>query len=308
MFRKATGIVLATACAVLILAFPILAGERISIGVLMKTMSDTYSNKLGESITTYAQKEYPDVELLLVDAQADISKQISQAEDLIAKRVDVVILNAQDAEGSAQVLYLCEDAGIPVIEVNTQTIDDNYVAYVGSHDIEAGEIMGNYALKLLGGKGKIVILEGNMGQSAQLLRKQGLDNTILAAPGIELLAVLTADWARDRAMAITEDWLGKYPQIDAILCENDDMAMGALQAVESSGRQGVVIIGVDAIPDALEAVSSGRMTATVLQDAYNQAKTSVDVAYKVVKGKKVEKDYKVPFQLITKENATDFMK
>lgn len=273
----------------------------------MKTMSDTYSNKLGEAIREYAKKQYPDVDLLLVDAQADIGKQISQAEDLIAKRVKAMILNAQDAEGSAQVLYLCEDAGIPVVEVNTQTVDDNYVAYVGSHDVEADEIMGNHALKLLDGKGKIVILEGNMGQSAQLLRKQGLDNTILAAPGIELLAILTADWARDKAMAITEDWLGKYPQIDAVLCENDDMAMGALQAVESSGREGVVIIGVDAIPDALEAVQSGRMTATVLQDAYNQAKTSVDVAYKAAKGEVVEKDYKVPFQLITKENVKNFI-
>jgi ABC-type sugar transport system, periplasmic component len=306
MFRKLTAMAAVLAMA-LVLTSSVFAGEKVAIGVLMKTMSDTYSNKLGEAIKDYSRKTYPDVELLLVDAQADIGKQISQAEDLIAKRVGVVILNAQDAEGSAQVLYLCEEAGIPVVEVNTQTIDDNYTAYVGSHDVEAGEIMGNHALKLLGGKGKVVILEGNMGQSPQLLRKQGLDNTILAAPGIELLAILTADWARDKAMAITEDWLGKYPQIDAILCENDDMAMGALQAVESSGRTGVVIIGVDAIPDALDAVAAGRMTASVLQDAFNQAKTVVDVAYKVAKGEKVEKDYKVPFQLITKENVKDFI-
>lgn len=307
MFGKLTRAAVAAVLTAVLFASPIFAGEKISIGVLMKTMSDTYSNKLGEAIKDYAKETYPDVELLLVDAQADIGKQISQAEDLLAKKVDVIILNAQDAEGSAQVLYLCEEKGVPVVEVNTQTVDDNYAAYVGSHDVEAGEIMGSHALKLLGGKGKVAVLEGNMGQSAQLLRKQGLDNTILSAPGIELLAILTADWARDKAMAITEDWLGKYPQIDAILCENDDMAMGALQAVESSGRKNVIIIGVDAIPDALEAVASGRMTATVLQDAYNQAKTSVDVARTVARGGKVEKDYKVPFQLITSENVKDFI-
>lgn len=283
------------------------AGEKVKMGVCMKTMSDTYSNKLGEAIKSYAAEKYPDVELTLMDAQADIAKQISQAEDLIAKKVNVLILNAQDAEGSAQVLTLCAAAGIPVVEVNTQTTNDNYVSYVGSNDVEAGEMMGNHVNKLLNGKGNVVILEGNMGQSAQILRKQGLDNTILASKDIKLLAILTADWARDKAMAITEDWLGKFPKIDAILCENDDMAMGALQAVESAGRQGIIIIGVDAIPDALHAVAAGRMTATVLQDAIGQAKSAVDVSYKVAKGEKVEKNYKVPFQLITKDNAKDFI-
>ena len=277
------------------------------IGVLMKTMSDTYSNKLGEAIKAYAAKTYPDVELYLVDAQADINKQIAQAEDLIAKKVNVIVLNAQDADGSAQVLTLAKDANIPVVEVNTRTNSEDFKAYVGSNDEEAGQIMGKYVLEKLGNKGDVALLEGNMGQSAQILRRKGLDSTILANKDIKLVAELSADWARDKAMSTTEDWLGKYKNLKAVLCENDDMAMGALEAAEAAGRKDLVIVGVDAIPDALQAVSDGRLSGTVLQDAAGQASKSMDVAYKVAKGESVEKENIVPFQLITKDNVAKFL-
>ncbi len=277
------------------------------IGVLMKTMSDTYSNKLGEAIKAYAAKTYPDVELYLVDAQADINKQIAQAEDLIAKKVNVIVLNAQDADGSAQVLTLAKDANIPVVEVNTRTNSEDFTAYVGSNDEEAGQIMGKYVLEKLGNKGDVALLEGNMGQSAQILRRKGLDGTILANKDIKLVAELSADWARDKAMSTTEDWLGKYKNLKAVLCENDDMAMGALEAAEAAGRKDLVIVGVDAIPDALQAVSDGRLSGTVLQDAAGQASKSMDVAYEVAKGESVEKENIVPFQLITKDNVAKYL-
>lgn len=280
--------------------------DEVKIGVLMKTMSDTYSNKLGTNIEAYVKEHYPQAKLYLMDGQADIAKQISQAEDLIAKQVDVIILNPQDADGSAQVLDLCKDAHIPVVEVNTETTRTDYVSFVGSEDLEAGEIMGDFVSKQLGAKGQIAILEGNMGQSAQIKRYEGLENTILKEPNINCVATLSADWSRDKAMQTTEDWLGKYKDLKAIICENDDMAMGALQACEAQGRK-LILIGVDGIPDALEAVRDGKLTASVLQDAAGQANTVIDVAVKAAKGEPVEKRYKVPFQLITKDNVDQFI-
>lgn len=282
-------------------------GGTIKIGVLMKTMSDTYSNKLGEAIQTYAADAYSEIELYLMDGQADIAKQISQAEDLIAKQVDVIILNPQDADGSAQVLDLASDADIPVIEVNTETTRTDYVSFIGSDDRQAGEIMGNFVMEQLGADGgQYAILEGEMGQSAQLLRYEGLENTILANEAFDCAATLSANWSRDEAMATTEDWLGKYADLKAIICENDDMSMGALQAAESQNRE-LVIIGTDAIPDALQAVKDGRLSGTVLQDANTQASTSVDVAVKIAKGEDAETRYDVPFQLITIDNVDDFI-
>lgn len=280
--------------------------DGVRVGVLMKTMSDTYSNKLGTAIESYIEETYPDAKLYLMDGQADIAKQISQAEDLIAKQVDVIILNPQDADGSAQVLDLANSAEIPVVEVNTETTRDDYASYVGSDDVEAGEIMGNFVIEQLKGKGQFAILEGEMGQSAQLKRYEGIENTALKESGLECVATLSADWSRDTAMSTTEDWLGKYPDLKAIICENDDMAMGALQACESQKRD-MVIIGTDAIPDALQAVKDGRLSATVLQDAAGQASTVIDVAVKIAKGEEVETRYKVDFQLITKENVEDYL-
>ncbi len=280
--------------------------EEVKVGVLMKTMSDTYSNKLGTTIESYIEENYPDATLYLMDGQADIAQQISQAEDLIAKKVDVIILNPQDADGSAQVLDLASEAGIPVIEVNTETTRTDYASFVGSEDVEAGEIMGNFIIEQLGGEGQIAILEGEMGQSAQIKRYEGLENTILMEAGIECVATLTANWSRDTAMSTTEDWLGKYPDLKAIICENDDMAMGALQACESQNRE-MIIIGTDAIPDALQAIKDGRLTATVLQDAEGQASKAVDVAIKVANGETVDERYKVEFQLITIDNVDDYI-
>lgn len=278
----------------------------VKIGVLMKTMSDTYSNKLGTSIEAYVEEKYPDVKLYLMDGQADIAKQISQAEDLIAKQVDVIILNPQDADGSAQVLDLASSAEIPVIEVNTETTRTDYASFVGSEDVEAGELMGKFVTEQLGGKGQFAILEGEMGQSAQIKRYEGIENTALKEAGMECVATLSADWSRDTAMSTTEDWLGKYSELKAIICENDDMAMGALQACESQKRE-MIIIGTDAIPDALQAVKDGRLSATVLQDAQGQASTAIDVAVKVAKGENVDQRYKVDFQLITSENVDEYI-
>ena len=283
------------------------ASGSYKIGVLMKTMSDTYSNKLGEAIQTYAEETYPDCELYLMDGQADIAKQISQAEDLIAKQVDVIILNPQDADGSAQVLDLAADANIPVIEINTETTRTDYVSYIGSNDVQAGEIMGNFVMEQLGDEGgQYAILEGEMGQSAQLLRYEGLENTILADDKYECVATLSANWSRDEAMSTTEDWLGKYQDLKAIICENDDMSMGALQAAESQNRD-LILIGTDAIPDALQAVKDGRVEGSVLQDANTQASTAVDVAVKVAAGETVEERYDVPFQLITIDNVDEYI-
>lgn len=283
------------------------AAEAIKVGVLMKTMSDTFSNKLGESIKAYAAETYADVELYLMDGQADVAKQISQAEDLIAKQVDVIVLNPQDADGSAQVLDLAAEAGIPVIEVNTETVRTDYVSYVGSNDVMAGEIMGNFVMEQLGeAGGQYAVLEGEIGQSAQILRAEGIANTIQANDAYECVAQLTANWQRDQAMSTTEDWLGKYPDLKAVICHNDDMSMGALQAAEAQGRD-IIIIGTDAIPDALAAVKEGRLEGTVLQDAATQASTAVDVAVKVAKGEEVEPKYDVPFQLITIDNVDDFI-
>lgn len=282
-------------------------GDTYVIGVLMKVMSDTYSNKLGNAILSYAKSTYPNVEVVLLDGKADTATQISQCEDLIAQKCDVIILNAFDAEGSGRCVELCNEANIPCVEVNASTNNTDYVSYVGSNDVTAGEMMGDFIAEQLGeAGGQIAILEGDMGQSAQIDRYQGLSNTILQKDNIECVYTITCDWQRDTAMSTTEDLLARYPDLKAICCENDDMAMGALDACEANDRTDVIICGIDAIDDAVQAVADGRLSGTILQDAQGQAETVLDVAVKVAMGEEVEELYYVPFQLITIDNVADF--
>lgn len=282
-------------------------GDSYVIGVLMKVMSDTYSNKLGNAILSYAEEKYPNVEIRLLDGQADTNTQISQCEDLISQKCDVIILNAFDAEGSGPCVDMCNEAGIPCVEVNASTNNKEYLSYVGSNDVTAGEMMGNFIIEQLGEEGgQIAILEGDMGQSAQLDRYEGLSNTVLKADNIECVYTITCNWQRDEAMSTTEDLISKYPDLKAICCENDDMAMGALDACEANGRSDMIICGIDAIDDAKQAVADGRLSGTILQDAQGQAETVLDVAVKVAQGETVDELYEVPFQLITKDNVADF--
>lgn len=281
--------------------------DTYKIGVLMKVMSDTYSNKLGNAILDYAKSTYPNVEVLLLDGKADTATQISQCEDLISQQCDVIILNAFDAEGSGRCVELCNEANIPCVEVNASTNNTNYLSYVGSNDVTAGEMMGNFILEKLGTEGgQVAILEGDMGQSAQIDRYQGLANTLLKGENIDCVYTITCAWQRDTAMSTTEDLLSKYPDLKAIACENDDMAMGALDACEANGRTDVIICGIDAIDDAVQAVAAGRLSGTILQDAKGQAETVLDVAVKVAMGETVDTMYEVPFQLITIDNVADF--
>jgi ABC-type sugar transport system substrate-binding protein len=139
-------------------------------------------------------------------------------------------------------------------------------------------------------------------------RDEGLKNTVYKEAGITVLESLTAKWNRDEAMRITEDWLQKYPQISAIAAENDNMAMGALNAVINAGRKdSVVIIGVDAIEDALLSIKNGELDATVFQNGKAQGSTSIEVAYAIAAGLPYEKMTQIPFELVTKDNVDQFL-
>ena len=283
------------------------AAEVYTIGVLMKDTSDQFVKNIADAIQARAD-ELPEVELLMQDAGGDISKQLAQCETMVTQGVDAIILNAQDSEGLGAAVDLCNEAGIPIIECNTLTTNDNYDTYVGSNDVDAGEIQGNYINDLLGGEGNICIMYGPIGQSPQIYRKEGYDNTILTSEGITVLADQTANWKRDEALALAENWILNYPELDAILCQNDDMAMGALQAVEAAGKlDQISVSGIDAIPDALQAVKDGKLSCTVFQDSKGQGAQSVDVALAWAKGEEQPKEVMIPFQLVTSDKVDDFM-
>lgn len=290
---------------------------KIVVGVLMKCQSDPFQRKLNDA--THAalndlKTQGKISDFVELDADSDVQKQLNQADDLIAKKVSVIVMAPQDSNGCAPIIVSAKAAGIPIVLVNSKTDNSSDAnAFVGSNDVEAGQIMGNFIVSKLGGagkaKGKVLHLQGAIGNSAQIGRGQGITNVFAKESGIKLVEELTAKWQRDEAMRITEDWLQKYSDIAAIVADNDDMSVGAMNAVMNAGRKkNIVIIGTDAIDDALTAVKAGNLDGTVFQNAAEQGKQAIAVAYDVASGKTVNKETMVPFVLITKDNISKYSK
>lgn len=283
-----------------------------------KTSSDelvfgvTYQNMQNEVVkefqkTLYALiEEYPNVTLLEGDGEGQAEKQVSQVENFIAQGVDAVILQPFDNDGCAPAVDKCNEAGIPCFVLCTMVSNQNEaVAWVGSNDVDAGEMAAEYILSLVQ-EGDVAVIQGPLGHSAEINRTQGIHNGL---EGTELAIVLenTANWDRAEGMNLTESWLQTNPDLVAILAENDEMALGAAKAVEAQGKEGIYIIGIDAIPDAVNAVKSGTMCATLLQDFDSQTRGLWKVMMDYFDGKPIEKETFIPFVLITPENADEYL-
>jgi len=281
------------------------SGEKIKIGFSSKTNSDTFVKAIADA--AQAEADGQGVELVMADAEGDVNKQISDVETMIAQQVDVIIVIPQDVEGSAPVVSMANEAGIPIVVCNGDIADKDYTAFVGCTDQESGEILGTWFNDNLDKGSKICIIEGPMGQSGQVGRYAGFEEVGML-DNFEVLSIQTANWKRDEAMALTEDWLTTYgDELKGIVCENDDMALGALSACKAAGRDDIVIGGVDGLADAVEAVQKGEQGVSVLQDSKGQGAGSIEVAMQIVKGENYEKDTRIPFRAITKDNVEAYL-
>lgn len=281
---------------------------EIRLAFSSRDLSAEYTAKMSEAVVAHAAS-LPNVKLTMVDAQADAQKQISQVENFIAQKVDAIILNPCELEASTPAVERAKAAGIPIILVNqvTKSAGD---AYIGSNDVEAGRMAMEAIAQHLHGQGGVLMIHGIMGTSAQLQREAGAKAVFAKYPGLKLVDQQTASWDRAKAMALTENWLQAHKgKFAAIFAHNDEMAMGALLALERAGlKKDVYVIGIDAIAQALTAVKEGRLDATVFQDAVGQGKGSVDAALRLAQKQPCAKETMIPFRLVTRENLSEFLK
>lgn len=276
------------------------------IGVAAQGLSHEFIKSLVESMQEKASELK--VELVIMDSQDKIEEQLNQVDTLVAQKVDAIILNAVDLVGSSPAVDKVKEAGIPLVEVITFTENENYDVFVGTDPKQSGVMMGDILADKLGGKGNVALLQGQIGHSAEITRGAGLQEALFDKhKDVKKLTEQTANWNRDEAMSITEDWLQRFPEINAISAQNDEMAMGALQAVEASGRKDIFVVGIDGIADALKAVKEDRLAATVLDNVTAEGKRAVEVAVGLIKGEKFEKKELVDYVPVTKENVDQFL-
>ncbi|WP_019006929.1 sugar ABC transporter substrate-binding protein [Cohnella laeviribosi] len=284
-------------------------GGQIHIGAALPDFSDKWLSYLQEGMEKY-QKTQDGVNVTYVDAQNDASKQLAQIETFISQKVDAIVMVPVDTVSAVDIVDRANKANIPIVVVNRWFEGvDKAASYVGSESITAGVMQMEEVAKLLGGKGNIAIMTGQLGQEAQIKRTEGNKQVIGKYPDMSIVLEGTASWDRAKGMALMENWLNSGKKIDAVVSNNDEMAIGAIMAAEAANKaDGMIFAGVDATPDALEYVKSGKLQVTVFQNADGQGKSGLETAIKAARGEQVEKNVYVPYELVTKDNVDEYVK
>lgn len=243
------------------------------------------------------------IEMITLDAQDNNEKQASQVEDLISRKVDVLIVNPVDSDAIVNAVKAANAAGIPVITVTRPSNGGEVVQHLDIDNAEAGKLVAEELVKVLGGKGKVAILEGIAGTPSAQARQAGFVDYLKAYPDIEVVSSLTANYSREEGATVMEDILQANPELDAVYAHNDEMALGAVRAIIAANRlDQIKVFGIDATDDALAAIEKGEMAATVKQQPALQMAMAVEAAYKTAQGETVDPLVIIPLVLINQAN------
>ncbi len=290
-----------------------------TLGVSIANFDDNGLTIMRNGMTSHLET-LEGIELQMEDAQEDVAKQLDQINNFIASGVDAIIVNAVDTDATEAMSNAAKSAGIPLVYVNRQpgnmeTLPDGQ-AFVASNEIESGTLAAFRMCQDLRAMGKsggarAYMLMGRLSNQAAVQRSKDFHDVIGMdmCNFITLIDEQTANWSRDEAQDMMTNWIASGEPFDAVFGNNDEMAIGAIQAMKSSGisMDDVVVGGVDATPDALVSMQAGEMDVTVFQDLAGQGAGSIDTAIKLSKGEKVDKTVFIPFKLVTPENVKDFL-
>ena len=280
--------------------------NTILIGISIPNKANEANMNMIQGIEDYV-KDMSNVELLILDAEGKGENHMKHAETFISREVDVALIGPYDASAGQPAVEAQLEAGIPTITLKAEISDNSICPYVGQDDAVAGEIEMQWVADQLDGKGNIVIIEGPIGNSAQILRNEGIYKVLENYPDINVLYTQTGNWNREEGMSLMENWLQTGAQIDAVVAHNDDMALGAYDALVDAGLDGEILcIGIDAIAAAMQSVAAGELDATVLQDSYGIGAKGIEVALKAVAGETLESTYYIDPVLLTIDNIGDY--
>ncbi|XKM37826.1 sugar ABC transporter substrate-binding protein (plasmid) [Rhizobium ruizarguesonis] len=284
-----------------------------TIGASMAVFDDKFGTLLRNGMEDYANT-LESVDLQIEDAQNDVAKQQSQVQNFIAAGVDAIIVQPVDTDATTVISKIAADAGVPLVYVNREPVNVDTLpqtqAFVASNEVDSGTLQTQEVCRLLNGKGKAVVIIGELSNQAARMRTKDIHDVLATdkCRGIEIVEEQTANWQRTQGADLMTNWLSAGFEFDAVIANNDEMAIGAIQALKAAGRpmDSVVVGGIDATDDALAAMAAEELDVSVFQDAIGQGKGSIDAALKLAKGEPVKKKIYIPFELVTKENLAKF--
>lgn len=265
-----------------------------TVGLSVSTMNNPFFVTLGEGAEAKATEL--GLEMVSVDAQDDSAKQINDIEDLIQRGVDLIIINPTDSSAVAAAVQSANDADIPVITVDRAADNGEVVTHIASDNIAGGEMAGELLLELVGENAVVAELEGIPGSSAARERGEGFNN--IADDSLDVGAKQTANFARAEGLTVMENILQSNPDIMGVFAHNDEMALGALEAISAAGRDDIVVVGFDATDDAVASVESGGLAGTIAQQPTLIGEEAIEAAAAVLNGENVEDFIPVDLELI----------
>ncbi len=290
------------------------------IGVSMAKFDDNFLTVLRNGMIEQA-KGMQGVELQVEDANNDVAKQLDQIKNFIASGVDAIIVNPVDTSATQAMTDAAAAAGKPLVYVNRQPINVDTLpdgqAFVASNEVESGTLETLEICRLLKEAGKttanVYVMMGELSNQAAVQRTQDIKDVMASGNcGVELKIIdeQTANWSRDEAQNLMTNWISTGTAYDAVIANNDEMAIGAIQAMKAASvdMKAMIVGGIDATQDALAAMAAGDLDVTVFQNAAGQGAGSLDAALKLAKGEKVEKKVYIPFELVTPANLADYQK
>ncbi|MFB6552951.1 substrate-binding domain-containing protein [Streptomyces sp. NPDC056405] len=280
------------------------AGKTQKVGLSLSTLNNPFFVQIRDGAEEQAKKL--GVDLTVTDAQNDASQQANQLQNFTSEGLSSIIVNPVDSDAASPSVRSANKDDIPVIAVDRGVNDAKTAALVASDNVEGGELGAKALAEKLGGKGTIVILQGQAGTSASRERGAGFAAGLKEYPGIKVVAKQPADFDRTKGLDVMTNLLQAHPDIDGVFAENDEMALGAIKALGSKAGKSVQVVGFDGTPDGLKAVREGTLFASVAQQPRELGRIAVENALRAADGKKVEKMVKVPVKVVTKENVAGF--
>lgn len=288
-----------------------LAAQAQKIGLAM-ALQDTFLTILKNGTLDAAKKAGATVQV--EDAQNDVGKQLSQIQNLIAQKVDAIIVNPVDTDATPKITKIVSDAKIPLVYVNRKPVDFEKlpagVAFVASDERVSGTLEAQEVCRILKGKGNIVVLMGELSNEAARTRTKDIEEVVATAEcsGIKILDKREGKWDRTQGQDIVTNWLSSGLKFDAVVANNDEMAIGAINALKAAKKwtPSFIVAGIDATPDALASMKAGDLKVTVFQNAAGQGSGAVDAALKLIKKQPVDRYVNVPFELVTPANISKY--
>ena len=281
--------------------------KDITIGLAVANLQADFFNQIKQSVEREAKAK--GVKVITVDAKGDGATQVSQMEDLITRKVDAIIYIPAGASAAGVPVKAARDAKIPVVAVDRNPPDVPGDTFIATDSVGAARALGEYVGKITDGKGKVAIIQGQLGTTPEQDRDKGFNEALAKFPDLKVVAKQPSNaWMQDEGFAIGQDMLQRYPDITVFFGRADALALGAAQAAKVANLSDkIVVVGFDGDVAGLKAVESGTLNATMTQKTQGMGKQALESALDLIEGKTVPKEQLQEAVLTTKENVKPFI-